>query len=118
MYLYEVLLIIDPRFGDEEASQIFTRLQDNAKGLGAVPQGLDIWGKRHLAYEIRKQREGIYAVIELLAEPVTLREIERQLRLNESVLRFISVRVPTRKRARQANVQEPPKAEEVPEEVT
>jgi small subunit ribosomal protein S6 len=49
--------------------------------------GVDIWGKRRLAYEIAKHNEGIYAVIDLNAEPKTVTELDRQLKLNESVLR-------------------------------
>jgi ribosomal protein S6 len=69
------------------------------------------WGKRRLAYEIRKQREGTYAVLEASAEPAMIKEFERQLGLNENVLRFISTRVPIRKKAR------PAKTPEVVEEV-
>ena len=46
-----------------------------------------MWGRRRLAYEIRKQSEGIYAVVSLTAEPATVKEFDRQLTLNESVLR-------------------------------
>ncbi len=46
-----------------------------------------MWGTRRLAYEINKKSEGIYAVIDLKAEPATVKELDRQLRLNESVLR-------------------------------
>ena len=100
--LYEVLLIIDPRLTDEEAAQLVTRLEESARELGAEPRGVDNWGRRRLAYEIRKQREGIYAVLELHTEPGALKEFERQLKLNESVLRFFSARA----RARPAKAQE------------
>ena len=48
---------------------------------------LDIWGKRRLAYQIEKKPEGIYAVVDLTAEPATVQELDRQLNLNEAVLR-------------------------------
>ena len=48
---------------------------------------VDIWGKRRLAYEIAKHAEGIYAVVDVKAEPATVSELDRQLNLNESVLR-------------------------------
>ena len=67
---------------------------------------MENWGKRRLAYDIRKQREGTYAVLEVSAEPSTVKEFERQLRLNENVLRFLSTRVPVRKKARPAKTQE------------
>ena len=68
---------------------------------------LENWGKRRLTFEIRKQREGTYAVIECSATPATIKEFERQLGLNEQVLRFLSTRVPARKRVRSAPKQQP-----------
>jgi small subunit ribosomal protein S6 len=103
--LYEILLTIDPRLSDEEANQLLTRLQDGAKELGAEVHGVDNWGRRRLAYAIRKQREGIYAVLELDTDTAALKEFERQLKLNESVLRFLSARVPSRKKAQQPKAQ-------------
>ena len=50
-------------------------------------QKVDVWGRRRLAYEIDKKSEGIYAVIDLTADPDTVRELDRQLNLNEGVLR-------------------------------
>jgi small subunit ribosomal protein S6 len=48
---------------------------------------VDVWGRRRLAYEIDKKSEGIYTVIDLTAEPDTVKELDRQLNLNEAVLR-------------------------------
>ena len=90
---------------------LLTTVSENLKGLGADVTKVENWGKRRLAYDIRKQREGTYAVFEASAEPAMVKEFERQLRLNENVLRFLSTRVPTRKKAR------PAKPEEVVEEV-
>ncbi len=69
------------------------------KGLGVDVTKVENWGKRRLAYDTRKQREGTYAVFEVLAEPSMIKEFERQLRLNDNVLRFLSTRVPIRKRS-------------------
>ena len=54
---------------------------------GGTVENVDVWGKRRLAYEVKKNAEGIYAVISLQAEPATVKELDRQLTLNESVLR-------------------------------
>src|SRR3977135_2727408 len=56
------------------------------KDGGSVDK-VDIWGKRRLAYEIAKHGEGIYAIVDVKAEPATVSELDRQLNLNESVLR-------------------------------
>ncbi len=113
LYPYEILVIFDPRPSDEEIAALLVKLQDNLKALGAVVAKAESWGKRRLAYEIRKQREGTYAVIECAAAPATIKEFERQLGLNEQVLRFLSTRVPARKRVRSAPKQQPAAVEEV-----
>jgi small subunit ribosomal protein S6 len=76
------------------------------KTLGAEVTKVDNWGKRRLAYDIRKQREGTYAVFDVSAEPSMVKEFERQVGLNENVLRYVSTRVPIRKKARPAKTQE------------
>ena len=106
---YEILVIVDPKPTDEEVAALLTQLGEQAKSLGIEVDKVDNWGKRRLAYDIRKQREGTYAVFEVKAEPSMVKELERQLRLNENVLRFLSTRVPTRsKKARSRKAQEPP----------
>jgi small subunit ribosomal protein S6 len=99
-------VIIDPRPADEEVAMLLTQLSEQVTSLGAEVVKMENWGKRRLAYDIRKQREGTYAVLEVSAEPSTIKEFERQLRLNENVLRFLSTRVPVRKKARPAKTQE------------
>jgi len=113
LYPYEILVIFDPRPTDEEVAALLVKLQDNLKNLGAEVSKAESWGKRRLAYEIRKQREGTYAVIECSATPVTIKEFERQLGLNEQVLRYLSTRVPPKKRVRSAPKQQPAPVEEV-----
>jgi small subunit ribosomal protein S6 len=114
---YEILIIIDPRPTDEEAAALLTQLGEQITTLGAQVVRVENWGKRRLSYEIRKQREGTYAVLEVSAEPSMIKEFERQLRLNENVLRFLSTQVQVRKKARPGKTQEPPPAEKVAEEV-
>lgn len=113
LYPYEILLIFDPRPTDEEIAALLTRLQEALKSLGGEVGKAESWGKRRLAYEIRKQREGTYAVVECKAEPATIKEFERQLTLNEQVLRHFTTRVPVRKRIRSAPEPQAPAVEEV-----
>ena len=54
---------------------------------GGKVDSIDIWGRRRLAYDIKKKSEGIYAVIQMTAEPATALELDRQLNLNEVVMR-------------------------------
>ena len=97
---YEILVILNAALTDEESATLLTQLGETVKGLGAEITKVENWGKRRLAYDIAKQREGTYAVIEVSAEPAMIREFERQLKLNESVLRFLSTQIPVRKRVR------------------
>jgi small subunit ribosomal protein S6 len=106
-----MMVIIDPRPTEEEVAQLLSRLQESMKELGIEIASVDNWGKRRLAYEIRKQREGTYVVLSLRGEPHAIKEFERQLKLNEQVLRFLTTRPPVRKKAR------PVKSQEVLEEV-
>ncbi len=99
-------MIVDPRPTDEEVTALLTQLGEQLKTLGADVTKVDNWGKRRLAYDIRKQREGTYAVFDVSAEPSMVKEFERQVGLNESVLRYVSTRVPIRKKARPAKTQE------------
>ena len=85
---------------------LLTQLGEQLKTLGAEVTKVDNWGKRRLAYDIRKQREGTYAVFDVSAEPSMVKEFERQVGLNENVLRYVSTRVPIRKKARPAKTQE------------
>ena len=80
---YEILVIVDPRPTDEEVAALLTQLRSRLKSLGAEVAKMENWGKRRLAYDMRKQREGTYAVFDVSAEPAMVKEFERQLRLNE-----------------------------------
>ncbi len=109
LHLYDVLIIADPRLTEEEVAQLTTRLGESCTGLGGEVVSTENWGKRRLAYEIRKQREGIYVLLQIKAEPTPVREYERQLKLNESVLRFMTTRVvELRRRAGAHPPEEPP----------
>ncbi len=84
---YEVMVILDPDLEERTvAPSLDTYLNVVRKDGGSVEK-VDVWGRRRLAYEVDKNAEGIYAVIELQAEPATVKELDRQLTLNESVLR-------------------------------
>ncbi|MCW2544189.1 MAG: ribosomal protein [Frankiales bacterium] len=84
---YELMVILDPELEERTiAPSLDTFLNVVRTGGGSVDK-VDIWGKRRLSFEISKKSEGIYAVIDLQAEPATMKELDRQLNLNEAVLR-------------------------------
>ena len=85
---YELMLIVNPNADEERQKEIVERLRATVeKGNGNVV-GVDEWGKKKLAYEIKKEPEGIYTVITFTATPQTLSEIERVLSITDEVLRF------------------------------
>ena len=87
MRKYEVMVIMDPDTDERTIQPTLEQfLTVITKGGGTV-DSLDIWGRRRLAYEIRKKPEGIYAVINLTANPADVKELDRQFSINESVMR-------------------------------
>jgi len=84
---YEVMVILDPSLDERTVAPSLDTYLNVVRQDGGEVESVDVWGKRRLAYEIDKNAEGIYAVIDLKAEPATVKELDRQLTLNESVLR-------------------------------
>ncbi|MCW2527425.1 MAG: ribosomal protein [Pseudonocardiales bacterium] len=84
---YEVMVILDPTLEERTIAPSLDAFLSVIKTDGGSVDKVDIWGRRRLAYEINKHGEGIYAVIDLKAEPASVLELDRQLNLNESVLR-------------------------------
>jgi small subunit ribosomal protein S6 len=77
---------------EERPSHRRSHVPQRFRTAGGSVEKLDVWGRRRLAYEINKKTEGIYAVIDLQTTPETVAELDRQLRLNESVLRTKVIR--------------------------
>jgi small subunit ribosomal protein S6 len=92
MYDYETLTVLHPDLGEPGAKEMVQKLRGVLEGGRAEIKKVDEWGVRELAYTIRRQRRGIYVLIEYKAEPQAVWELERQLKLNDQVLRFLSVR--------------------------
>ena len=84
---YEIMVILDPTLDERTVAPSLETFLNVIRKDGGTVDNLDIWGRRRLAYEIKKNAEGIYAVVSLTAEPATVKEFDRQLTLNESILR-------------------------------
>jgi len=96
---YELMVILDPNLDERTITPSLEAFLRVIRGDGGTVEKVDIWGKRRMSYEILKHAEGIYAVLDVTCEPATVAELDRQLSLNESVLRTKVMRVETRKRA-------------------
>jgi small subunit ribosomal protein S6 len=84
---YEVMVILDPDLEERTVTPSLDTFLNVIRTSGGSVEKVDIWGRRRLSYEIDKKVEGIYAIIDLQAEPAAVLELDRQLNLNESVLR-------------------------------
>lgn len=87
MRRYEMMLILDPDIEERTVAPSLDKYLSVVTTAGGSIDKVDIWGRRRLAYEIQKKAEGIYAVVDFTAEPATAKELDRQLGLNEAVLR-------------------------------
>lgn len=90
MRKYEVLFILDPVLDDEQKNSLI----ENVKGIIAADGEAgeaDIWGNRKLAYEINKKKDGFYVLIPFKANPDLPKELDRRLKISDSVMRHIIV---------------------------
>jgi small subunit ribosomal protein S6 len=89
---YEIMVILDPNLEERTVGPSIDQYLNVIRNAGGSVEKLDVWGRRRLAFEINKKAEGIYAVIDLQATPEAVAELDRQLRLNELVLRTKVIR--------------------------
>ena len=87
MRQYEMMIILDPSLEERTVQPSLEQFLKVVTTAGGTVDKVDVWGRRRLAYEIEKKSEGIYAVVDLTAEPAVVQELDRQLNLNEAILR-------------------------------
>ena len=92
MRRYELMVILDPDLEERTVAPSLKTYLKIIKESGGRVDKLDIWGRRRMAFEIAKKSEGIYAVVDMHCEPAAIKELDRQLNLNEAVLRTKVVR--------------------------
>jgi small subunit ribosomal protein S6 len=84
---YEIMVILDPDLEERTIAPSLDTFLNVIRNGGGTVDKVDVWGRRRLSFEINKKSEGIYAVIDLNAEPAVMKELDRQLNLNEAILR-------------------------------
>jgi small subunit ribosomal protein S6 len=89
---YEMMIILDSSLEERTVQPSLDQFLNVVTAAGGTVDKVDVWGRRRLAYEIDKKSEGIYTVVDVTAEPGTVKELDRQLNLNEAVLRTKIIR--------------------------
>ena len=84
---YEIMIILEPETDERTIAQTLEKLLQVVPSNGGTVDKVDIWGKRRLAYDIKKKSEGFYVVVDMTTTPEIAQELDRQLGLNETVLR-------------------------------
>jgi len=92
MRRYELMVILDPDLEERTVTPSLETYLKIIKDSGGTVDKLDVWGRRRMTFEINKKSEGIYAVVDMRCAPEAIKELDRQLNLNESVLRTKVVR--------------------------
>jgi small subunit ribosomal protein S6 len=93
MRIYEELFIVKPDAAEEEVDQFIEQMKSVVTTSGGSVDKVDKWGKRRLAYRVDKYREGAYVLFQFNAQPETVKEFERRLRVSDLVIKFLTVRI-------------------------
>ena len=84
---YEIMLLLDPDLTEERGNEIIQRIRDSVEGAKGTWDGHEPWGRRRLAYEINHKHEAVYHLLLFTAEPETLAEVTRVLKITDGVTR-------------------------------
>ncbi len=91
---YEILLMLDPEAAEERHEEIIARTRQLVEQGGGQWLSHNAWGRRRLAYEIDHKTDGVYHLLQFDAEPATLDEVSRVLRISDGVMRHMATRRP------------------------
>ena len=91
--VYEVVFIINPEVGDDEVMRLSEGVQKIITGQGGTITKTEMMGRRQLAYEIKHKKDGTYVLLEVEGSGVEIAELERRMRVNDQILRYMTIRV-------------------------
>ncbi len=91
--IYEVVFIIDPEAGDDEVMRLSEAVQKIITGQGGSITKTEVMGRRQLAYEINHKKDGTYVLLEVEGSGAEIAELERRMRVNDQILRYMTIRV-------------------------
>ncbi|HVP22032.1 MAG TPA: 30S ribosomal protein S6 [Anaerolineaceae bacterium] len=89
MRTYEIVFIVNPDLDETALAGVVDKVKGWITTTGGTVANVDLWGKRHMTYAIRKQREGQYVLVRAELAPSSTAELERNLRFLEPVMRFL-----------------------------
>ena len=92
MNKYELAVVVSAKLEDEDRAAVIERVKDLVTRFGGTITEVDEWGKRRLAYEIQKMREGFYYFVRFEADAKCPAEIESRIRIMDNVIRYLCVR--------------------------
>ena len=92
MNKYELAVVVSAKIEDDERAQVIEKVKALVERFGGQISDVDEWGKKRLAYEIQKMREGFYYFIQFDADATCPGEVESRVRIMENVIRFLCVR--------------------------
>jgi small subunit ribosomal protein S6 len=93
MRKYEIIFVVRPDVNDEELEKLVTQMQGVVTGAGGIIEKVEKMGRRRLAYRVARQREGLYILFVLEGNGDTVKELERRLKVTDSVIKYLTVRV-------------------------
>ena len=93
MRTYELMFILRPDMPEEDQDKLISTLENQVQAAGGTVKSVERMGKRRLAYLVRNFQDGIYVLLTLEGEGGMVKEIERRLRVNEPVIKFLTVRI-------------------------
>ena len=115
MNKYELIYVIDTAMEESARNELIARFNGMIEADGGKVEKVEEWGKRRLAYTVNYKNEGYYVLVNFTANPELPREIERVMQINESILRYLTVKVEEkRSNVKPRPVRVAPVAEEAP----
>jgi small subunit ribosomal protein S6 len=93
MNIYENIIILDAALSDEETDAAITKIKDLIADQGGEVLKIDVWGRKKLSYEIKKQKKGLYVLLLYKTTPETNKKIEDFYRVSDAVLKHLIIRL-------------------------
>jgi small subunit ribosomal protein S6 len=90
---YEIIFIADPNLSEPDVEALSTTVKGFVEKEGGKIEKSENWGKKRLAYEVRRHREGYYVLLTVVGSAALVKEVERRIRVTDGIIRHISVRV-------------------------